>query len=170
MGSSKIKWPEDLRPETSPVYTYNELVIPADSRIVWAWLIRAERWPQWYPYWKKVKILSGPGEGLGPGTVFTVTAPIWKIFSVKIKTVVQDFTPFERLAWRGQAFGVQGYHAWIIESQGGGCKVITEEAQRGLIVSLARSATQREILHRHQIWLEGLAKMSQSGLPNEINS
>jgi len=166
MGSSKINWPEDLRPENSPVYTYNELVIPAEPRVVWAWLIRAAWWPQWYPHWKEVKILSGPGPDLEPGTVFIATAPIWKIFSAKIKTTVQDFSPLARLAWRGKAFGVHGYHAWIIEPQGAGCKVITEETQRGLLVSLTRSSTQREILNRHQTWLEGLAKMSPRGLPD----
>jgi hypothetical protein len=165
MGSSKINWPVDLRPENSPVYTYNELVIPAEPRLVWAWLVRAEWWPRWYPHWKAVKILSPPGPDLAAGTVFVATAPILKIFSVKIKTSVQDFAPGERLAWRGKAFGTHGYHAWIIESQGSGCKVITEETQRGLLVSLTRSATRREILDRHQTWLEGLAKMSQSGLP-----
>jgi hypothetical protein len=91
MGSSKINWPDDLRPENSPVYTYNELAIPVDPRMMRAWLIRA---------------------------------------------------------------------------QGSGCKVITEETQKGLTAGLTRSATQREILHRHQTWLEGLAKMSPSGLPD----
>lgn len=170
MGSSKINWPDDLRPEKSPVYTYNELAIAAEPRLVWAWLVRAAWWPKWYPYWIEIKILSGTGPDLAPGTAFTATAPIWKIFNVKIKTIVKDFLPCERLAWRGSSFGVDGYHAWVIEPAAGGCKVITEETQKGWLASLTSTSTEKEIVHRHQVWLEGLAKMSQTGLPQQTQA
>ena len=153
-------WPEDLRPEHSPVHTYDELTIRFESQVIWAWLIRAELWPKWYPYWTEVKFLSHAGPDLKNGTVFTV-----KTSGLRIKTVVKDFVPFQRLAWRGGALGTQGYHAWLIERTAEGCKVITEEAQKGLIPFIFRVFLKRTIHRRHRVWLTRLEEMCTKGLP-----
>jgi hypothetical protein len=161
-NSNRIQWPHDLRPEHCPVYTHNELEIPAHPRVVWAWLIRAPQWPQWYKNSKEVKIVQGKSKiDLAKDTVFT-----WKTFGMRVKTWVEVFEPFEQLAWRGTGLLGQGYHTWLIEKTPHGCKVITKEVQNGFIIRIGRWQIQRMLLKQHQNWLEGLAKVAQQGLPD----
>ncbi|MFQ5458140.1 MAG: SRPBCC family protein [Myxococcota bacterium] len=155
-----LDWPAGLRPGETPIYTRNELAIPAAPERVWAWLIRAGSWPAWYANCRNVKFLSKDGPDLGPGTVFA-----WTTFGVRVKTTVREFTPSARLAWEGGALGGRGYHGWIIEKTGAGCRVITEETQRGLVPSVGRLYLRRELLREHEKWLEGLSRMAQGGLP-----
>ncbi len=163
MASPKINWPDGLRPSEAPVYTYNELTIPAQPAVVWAWLIRAAWWPQWYGNCHDVRFVAGDGPDLGPDTHFT-----WKTFGLRVETVVKTFSPHEQLAWYGTGLlGAYGYHAWVIEPTADGCHVITEETQSGLIPSLGRLYLRRELLREHQNWLEGLAQMARQGLPDD---
>jgi hypothetical protein len=159
---NRIQWPYDLRPENSPVHTRNELEIPAHPRVVWAWLIRATKWPKWYENSKDVKIVQGKSKtDLAKDTVF-----IWKTFGMRVKTWVEVFEPFEQLAWRGTGLLGEGYHVWAIEETPHGCKVITKEVQNGFIIRIGRRQIKKMLLEQHQKWLEGLAKVSQRGLPD----
>ncbi len=162
MGSEKIKWPEDLQATNSPDYTYNELVINANLQDIWAWLIRATLWSSWYSNCKNLKFISDDTHDLRMGSVFT-----WRTFGVPVKTIVEDFEPMQRLAWRGTGLGASGYHAWILEShpEKNTCKVITEEVQNGAVPWLARWYIRWDLRHYHQKWLEGLARMAQNGSP-----
>lgn len=163
MGTLYTNWPDDLRPENSPVYTYDELAMPFEPQVVWAWLIRAELWPKWYPYWSEVKFLSEAGPDLKEATVFSLKTSV-----IRIKTVVKDFAPFQRLAWKGGAFGTQGYHSWVIEPVTEGCRVITEETQRGPLPYIFRFTNEGIIHRRHRVWLIRLEEMCNKGLPDEV--
>jgi len=156
MSLNNIQWPSDLNPQNSPVYTHNELEMPAKPNIVWAWLIRATRWPEWYSNCKDVKIVEGESKvDLSQGAVF-----MWKTFGMRVVTRVEVFEPFTQLAWRGKGFLGKGYHAWLIEETQNGCKVITEEVQSGFMISIGRRQIKQRLLKEHQNWLKGLAKMS----------
>ncbi|MGA2682270.1 MAG: hypothetical protein ABSF44_10795 [Candidatus Bathyarchaeia archaeon] len=37
----QIMWPGNYEPSKSPVHAKNQLSMPADPEVVWAWLIRA---------------------------------------------------------------------------------------------------------------------------------
>ena len=160
MKSSRISWPPDLRPENSPVYSYNELEIGSDAELIWSWLIRAESWSSWYPNCKELKILNGDGPNLQADTEFD-----WITFGVRVKTKIDKFIPYETLSWRGTGLGAEGYHIWTIKPMKYSYKVITEEVQKGFVPYVGRYPI-KKLLHRyHQIWLEGLAKMAESGVP-----
>lgn len=161
MDASKLNWPADLRPEDVPVYTYNEILIPADAERIWAWLIRAASWPSWYANCRNLEFLTGSGPDLAPGALFA-----WTTFGVRVKTAVQEFLPLQRLAWRGTAPGGEAYHGWLILPQSGGCRVITEETQKGMVPSIGRFFLRRGLLREHQKWLEGLSRMSRGGPPS----
>jgi len=157
-----LGWPAGLHPDEAPVYTRNALDISAPPGIVWTWLVRAARWPEWYGNCKNLKFVSEPGPDLKPGTVFE-----WTTFGVRVRTRVEEFEPPSRLAWLGTGPGARGYHGWLIERTGEGCRVVTEETQRGIVPSLGRWFLQRALLRQHQIWLEGLARLARSGPPPE---
>jgi len=57
-----IRWPEHYDPKQAPVHVRNELVIAAPPELVWAWLVRAEAWPSWYPNSANVRIAGGGAE------------------------------------------------------------------------------------------------------------
>ena len=97
-------------------------------------------------------------EGGGPlalGTTFH-----WNTFGVRVHTVVEEFEPPHRLAWSGKAFGTSAYHGWVLEADGEGTRIVTEETQRGVVASVARLYLRRALHKHHQRWLEGLARVA----------
>jgi uncharacterized protein YndB with AHSA1/START domain len=146
------RWPDDLGPDRSPVYTCNELEIEATPEAVWAHLIDAEAWPKFYANARDVRV-DGAGALLAPGTVFT-----WKTFGLRVKTRVEVFEPPTALAWRGDQRIGRGMHTWTLEPTGSGCRVVTEEAQGGALPSIGRWYIRGALLRWHQRWLEGLSE------------
>lgn len=92
---------------------------------------------------------------LGIGTRFR-----WSVLGVPVETVVEECEPPVRLAWSGTGLGAAAYHSWDLAPTLGGCRVITEETQRGFLPSLARVAL-RPLLRFTQVrWLDALAKVA----------
>lgn len=82
--SSAIRWPSYYRPEKC-VHVSNNLDMSAPRDRVWAHLIRADLWPDWYPNSKNLRFLNQPGPDLQPGTRFT-----WKTFDLTITSTVLE--------------------------------------------------------------------------------
>jgi uncharacterized protein YndB with AHSA1/START domain len=146
--TGQIRWPP--RYETARVIAHvrNEIDIAAPPEAVWAWLIRAGGWPQWYPNSAAVKI-EGGGPDLAAGAVFD-----WRTFGVAVHSTVREFVPNQRIAWDGTGLMLDVYHAWLIEPRPGGCWVLTEENQNGL-AARAQALFMPGRMHRgHQQWLE----------------
>jgi uncharacterized protein YndB with AHSA1/START domain len=152
-----IIWPERFKPENCPVHAVNSIDIAAPPEKVWEWLIVPESWPQWYANSSNV-VIDGP---LEPGKRFQ-----WRTFGVTIQTEVQEFVPYERLAWHATGFLLDVYHAWLIEPTPTGCHVVTEETQHGVMPRLQKLFMPRRMEEQHQIWLEGLAAKAVSGGTN----
>lgn len=155
-----IRWPAQFDPSRTGVYVVNEIDIPAASEIVWAWLVRAQLWPTWYPNSRSVKFLEGAPPDLAPATRFR-----WWTFGVTITSVVREFEPYERLAWDAKAFGIRAYHAWLITRTANGCHVLTEETQHGFLARLGSLLMPKRMHHHHQIWLEQMREKATGGLP-----
>jgi hypothetical protein len=146
-----IDFPTAQRPERSPVYTRNELLLTGvTAEQVWKKLVDARRWPSWYGNARDV-VLDGGARELEPGTRFH-----WTTFGVRVHTAITEHVPLRRLAWTGRGLGSTAYHGWAIEPRAEGVLVITEETQQGLIPWLARWFLRRGLLKWHQRWLEGL--------------
>lgn len=144
-------WPHDLRPESCPVFAHNERFVAAPAGRVWEELIRAPEWPGWYPNARRVR-LDGDATVLSAGTRFR-----WITFGVPVDCRVEVHDPPRHLAWRGTGLGAEGWHLWWLEPREGGCRVTTEEVQRGLVPRLLRPLLVRGLLHFHQLWLDRLA-------------
>jgi len=155
-----IHWPDAYHPSRTAVYVSNQLSMTAPPAAVWAWLVRAQRWPEWYANSSNVVFLDGNGLDLALGTRFR-----WKTFGVSIESKVEEFVPGERIAWSAHGIGVDAYHAWAIEKTSQGCLVLTEETQNGWVASLGSFLMPKRMHKFHQIWLESLEKQAQGGLP-----
>ena len=158
----RIRYPEQYAPGRTSVFVRNELDIAAPCDRVWAWLVHAERWPAWYPNSSGVTIEAATGEAvLHEGTPFR-----WKTFGVRLRSVVEEFVPGERIAWTAQGFGVDAYHAWLLTPTPGGCHVLTEETQNGWLAALSNFLMPRRMHTGHQLWLERLREQALAGSPS----
>jgi hypothetical protein len=164
MQTRHVNFPVGARPEESPVYAYNELFVPAPPERVWQWLVQAARWPEFYANARNIH-LDGDAPELAAGTAFS-----WITFGVRVHTKIEELEPNRRLSWSGRGLGATAYHGWVIIPVAGGCRVITEETQQGLVASLGRAFLRRGLLKWHQRWLEGLARVAASGSPAALSS
>ena len=121
------------------------------AEAVWACLIRAASWPQWYSNSAQVRFVSRHGPDLALGTVFQ-----WKTFGVSLTSKVREFIPSQRIAWTARGTGVRAYHAWLLVRVPGGCEVRTEETQHGCVARLQQFLCPHRMATQHHLWLEGL--------------
>ena len=155
-----IRWPARYAPASCPIHVSNELLILAPPAQVWAWLLRAALWPQWYPNSSCVKFLEGAPPDLAAGTRFR-----WHTFGVTIVSKVLEFEPQARIAWDAKSLGVDAYHAWLITPADGGCRVLTEETQHGFVARAGSTLFPGRMHRLHQVWLDRLAGQAASGMP-----
>lgn len=154
MPARDIQWPPELHPAIVPVFTHNEIYIPADAEKVWTCLVRAEDWPGMYPRCRNLRFCD---EDHGPDLTGE-TELVWSSFGRQVSATIAEFHPPYRLAWHGTTLGAHGYHGWVIDPVDDGCRVITQSAVGGLSPSLFRIPTRRLLRRGYQRWLEGLAK------------
>jgi len=154
-----VKWPVGFEPNRSSVFAHNEITIAAAPDRVWRWLVRAARWPEWYSNSADVTFLSGNSPDLAAGTQFR-----WKTFGASVTSRVIVFDPPRELGW--DAHGVlSAYHGWLIEPDGAGCRVITEETQNGIVPKLAWWYLRPMLERGHQNWVESLKRKAEAGDP-----
>lgn len=164
VANPEINWPPRYAPDKVPVHVRNELFIPAAPASIWAWLIRAPLWPTWYANSARVRAVGDePLIDLNRGCRFR-----WMTFDVAIESCVMEFEPESRIAWDAQGVGVDAYHAWLIEPQAGGCRVLTEESQYGWGARLMHLLRPQRMYDGHDLWLRSLAIQCRMGLPPEI--
>jgi uncharacterized protein YndB with AHSA1/START domain len=155
-----IVWPDRYAPAKAPIHVRNELQMAVPPERVWAWLLRAPLWPSWYPNSKNVRFLEGQPPDLVLGTRFR-----WTTFGVNIVSSVREFVPNQRIAWDAQGLGLDVYHAWLITPTPGGCHVLTEETQHGLVARAGKLLFPNRMYRFHQVWLERMAEKAAGGLP-----
>ncbi|MDQ2861589.1 MAG: hypothetical protein M3T55_12875 [Pseudomonadota bacterium] len=150
MPTPSIRWPPNFDPAGAPIHVRNELAMTAPAEAVWGALIRAVDWPIFYKNASGVVVEGGAHE-LSAGARFT-----WTTFGVRLKSVVEEFAPMERIAWSARALGVAAWHAWLITATDGGCHVLTEETQMGFLARANALVFPQRMGGWHQRWLEGL--------------
>jgi len=155
-----MNWPAGFEPENSRVHGRNEIAIAAPPERVWRWIIRAAQWHEWYPDCANMTFLSGVPPDLAAGTIFR-----WKTFGVYTTCTVAVFDPPHEIGWTARG-AVSAYHGWEIEPDAnGGCRVITEECQNGIIPALASWYLRPLVIRAHATWLECLKRMAESDDP-----
>ncbi len=152
-----IRWPVGLSPREGQVFAHNELTVDVPAAAIFRHLVRATAWPSFYGNARRIR-LAGGGDELAPGVRFT-----WWTFGVPVTTVVDAFEVDRYLAWSGSGLGSRGHHAWLLEPTPGGCRIVTEEVQRGASVALLAPLLRVGLRQQHQRWLEGLAAAARLG-------
>ncbi|MGO9453279.1 MAG: SRPBCC domain-containing protein [Candidatus Binataceae bacterium] len=154
-----MKWPAGFEPNSSSVFAHNEIVIAASPDRVWRWLIRAARWPEWYSNSANVTFLAADPPDLAANTQFR-----WKTFGAAVTSRVIVFDPPHELGWDARGVLI-AYHGWLIEPDGSGCRVITEETQNGIVPKLAWWYLRPMLERGHQNWVESLKRKAEGGEP-----
>ncbi len=158
-SSHAIRYPPRYDPARTRVHVVNELIVAAPCDRVWAWLVRADLWPSWYPNSSHVRLLDPPSaRELSLGARFR-----WKTFGISLDSVVEEFVPGERIAWTARACGVDAYHAWLLEPTPQGCRVLTEETQNGWLAALSHWVMPNRMHAGHDLWLQRLGKQAAGG-------
>jgi uncharacterized protein YndB with AHSA1/START domain len=158
MNPDRIAWPARYAPGNAPVHVRNERTMRVSPEAVWSTLVRAARWPEWYPNASHLRFLRGSPPDLAAGTTFS-----WKTFGIPIVSTVLEFVPSERIAWDAQGLGVDAYHAWIIHPSAEGCHVLTEETQHGWLARLGNLLFPRRMYRGHELWLDSLERTASGG-------
>jgi len=156
-NKQNIIWPDEFHPNNAPIHVKNVLEMEVAPEVVWAWLIRAKLWPNWYPNAKRVRY---DGSDLQKGIRFK-----WWTFGVPLTSTVVEYVPNEYIAWNAKAIGIWVYHAWLIEKTENCCRVTTEESQYGWLCRLSKLVFPENMYKYHQIWLENMQEKARTGLP-----
>ncbi|MGH3756479.1 SRPBCC domain-containing protein [Actinophytocola sp.] len=126
---------------------------------VWAVLVEATAWPHWYGNARAVTITGHARLVLG--AQFR-----WRTFRLPVRSTVTAFEPERHLAWDGHSLGSSGYHRWILQAQpDGGTRVITEEVQKGVAVSMVAPVMRRALLRAHHHWITELGHQATARTP-----
>src|ERR1700743_3559077 len=102
--SNNIHWPNGFHPEQADLFAHNEIVVHASCQKVFASIVDAQAWPEWYPNSHHVKLLNSPDGKLHEGTRFS-----WDTFGVHIESRVHEFVPNSRIGWGGLGRGMKGF-------------------------------------------------------------
>jgi hypothetical protein len=148
---SELTWPPGLTPARGRIYTFHELTVDRPAEAVWAQLVDANRWPDWFDNCRDMRIEGN--DRLAAGTVFR-----WIAFGVRVRCVVDRWEPGRLLAWTGTGFGSRGHHQWLLRpTADGGTHVVSEEVMAGLLPVAVRAWLRPALLRSNKRWLDGLA-------------
>ena len=150
-----IHWPQGLEPRNVDVFVHNEGWIDAPPEVVWANLIDATQWPNWYSNSADVRIDGGQPR-LAQGVAFD-----WKTFGFSIRSTVDVFEPGREIGWSVDNPALRVHHAWVLVPERGGTRVITEEAQKGANAIKFRLEQPNAMYDGHDWWMSALKARSE---------
>jgi Polyketide cyclase / dehydrase and lipid transport len=151
-----IHWPQGFDPSQADLFSHNELLINASCVRIWSHIIDANKWAEWYPNAKEIKVTGDTL--LKDGTIFR-----WTTFGLPIESKVNEFAPYTRIGWYGYAPGTAPsfYHTWYLKPRGDACMVVTDEVGKGKDAAHLRESDEG-LMHRgHDLWLATLKWVSE---------
>ena len=104
------------------------ILIRADITVVWKTLTDLTCWKEWN---QGMREASGETGHLAAGEKFTFCIRPF-LFPVRLKPVVEELVPNERLVWKGWKFGIFSRHEFLLRQTGEGVQVTSRETLRGL--------------------------------------
>ena len=111
-----------LRDTSAPVAAFAEGDVAAPLVVVWGLQTDMAHWKDWNPDIATMQV-DGP---LQPGTRF-----VWEAGGMTIRSTLTEVLPGQRIAWRGETFGIDAVHVWEFSERGGVTHVATHETFTG---------------------------------------
>jgi hypothetical protein len=104
------------------------IVIRADIEKIWTALTDLTCWKEW-----NSGLMDAVGQTgqLTSGEKFTFCIRPFS-FPVRLRPVIEEVLPKERLVWKGWKFGIFSRHEFLLRQTGEGVRVISRETLRGL--------------------------------------
>ncbi len=131
----------------APAVSRREIRIQASPVEVWAVHADINAWSDW-----NADISASRLHGdLAPGAVFE-----WKSNGVSVTSTIEEVDPGHRIGWTGRARGAQARHLWVLEKDGDGTIIRTEESIEGWVTRLLRKQVQRSMDASVDAWLQDL--------------
>jgi uncharacterized protein YndB with AHSA1/START domain len=152
-----IHWPAEYEPAKTNFFVHNEIEVNAPPEYVWDLLMRAEEWPDWYEGAKNVRLRAAQDSVLRADSVFS-----WQTMGLKFESTIRELEPPYRLSWESRKRSIQGYHTWLIVPTERGCRVITEESQRGWLTFFEKTFQPRKLHRLHDVWLSEIKKIAEA--------
>jgi len=102
--------------------------IRADIEKIWTKLTDLTCWKDW-----NSKLMDATGETgqLSSGEKFTFCIRPF-VFPVRLRPIIEEVVPKERLVWKGWKFGIFSRHEFLLRHTGEGVRVTSRETLRGL--------------------------------------
>lgn len=155
-AANKIKWPAQFDPNQSDFYVHSEIKINASPEVVWALLVQAQEWKNWYEGINDMRFEDPKQTKLEPGVkVF------WNSLGQRVNNTVMDFAPHASLAWQFEDEKIQGYHAWVITPIESGCHVVSGKSMTGKLARLQKVFMPKKLMKQQDTWLRALKEQAE---------
>jgi len=120
---------------------------------VWQKFQKLEEWPWWNRVIGQTRWLSGPPWQKGSRFHMQLVYPR----KMKVRPVILESAPPQRIAWVGNSIGVRGEHWFCFEPQPDGTTLLkTWEDFSGWLIGLMGDGLQQAIVSMYQDWLQAL--------------
>jgi hypothetical protein len=163
-STNLVVWPDEFNPLKAKWYVYNEIEINAKPEVVWDILIDAKKWHTFYSGAQSpVEFMDTTATTLRNGLVFKLHT-----MGLKLKPVMKEFVPNERMAWEVRRGNLTGYHAWVIVPTSNGCRLITPEAQNGFLTTMQKWFQPNKLLKLHDKWLRLIKERAEGNSSNKL--
>jgi hypothetical protein len=126
-------------------------MINATDSAVWDILTDALKWESWYKGAKDVRFADSMETKIGPNTTIK-----WHTMGLLFDSEVKEYQPKRYLAWESKRKSIQGYHVWLLIPTSNGCKLITDEAQKGWLTFFEKIFQRNKLYRLHDTWLKEL--------------
>jgi hypothetical protein len=145
--SADIRWPVGFDPVHADLFAHNAVIINAPPKRVWATLIAAAAWPEWYSNASDI-VVDDPSGQLGEDVTFS-----WTTFGLEIASKVTECAPHVRLGWYGKGDQLHAYHTWLLVSRSGDSTyVVMEEIGMGAGAQHLAQTNPGHMHRGHDLW------------------
>jgi hypothetical protein len=127
-----------------------QVEVAAPPEATWEILVDVPRWPLWH---RGIQVAILRAEAPEPGVRLD-----WQAEGMRIRSVLFEVLPRQRLAWSLATLGGTGALRWTLEPlPGGGTRVTLEEWWNGITARILRGTLRRTLTRGRTAWLEALA-------------
>lgn len=139
---------------------HHAIDIAATPEQCWRVLTDLSTWPRWFPRLKYASVVGAAPDPWRVGGQFEIVFDFG--ISVSVKPVVQELERAKRVRWIGRGWGIEGDHAYTLETKAPGMtRVTSHEEFSGFGARLITGGVQARLddeVHRSMAKLKALVE------------